>query len=293
MRNIAIKNDELDLPGFGYGTYPQKETLSETIPVAVSAGYRLVDSSDNYFNEEFVGRGLAECGDVRDHVLVATKFSWPQWSYKMFRCFERSRKRLGGRIDLYLLHWPYPFLWKMQWRRMERLVSSGRCRWIGVCNFELPQLERLLRFCKVKPVVNQFERHPLFQQNDIASFCRANGIRVMCYSPLARMDKRLVESRVIMRLAGKYGKSAAQIVLRWHVEHGDMPIPASSSKERIVSNFDVWDFALTKDEMAEIDSLQAGCRIRFDPKTRFSFSAKVKFFFYRLRMMLPARGERI
>lgn len=267
----------------GYGTFPLGEELVRTIPQAVGCGYRLVDTSDNYKNEKFVGRGLAACGVSRDRLTVVTKFSRPLKTYRLEECFKQSERNLGGRIDVYLLHWPYPFLWKVQWRKLEELYLSGRCKSIGVCNFDKRRLERLLRFCRVKPSVCQFERHPLFQQNETAEFCRENGIKVMCYSPFARMNSRLMKNAVIGRIAESHSMTPGQVILRWSVERGDIPIPASSSEGHIRENFDIEGFSLSDGEMREIDALDAGMRVRFNPDTRFSFGKKVKFFLLRVK----------
>ena len=272
------------MPCIGYGTFPLKDELGKTVPLAVRAGYRLVDSSDNYGNEKHVGAGLAASGSESENVVVVTKFSKPARTHELGRMFRASRKNLGGRIDVYLLHWPYPFLWKKQWRTIEDLYLVGECRAIGVCNFDRLRLEALLRFCRVKPMIDQFERHPLFQQEETAAFCRANGIQVMSYSPFARMDPALMENPVLKGIAAAHDKTVGQVILRWNIEHGDIPIPASRSYEHIVENFDVFDFELTSAEMARIDALEAGHRVRFDPAKRFSFPQKIKFLMERVRV---------
>lgn len=270
-------------PPIGYGTFPLKERLVDAIPMAVRCGYRLVDTSDNYGNEESAGRGLSACGAERADVVVVTKFSNPLRTGALACCFEKSRKKLGGVVDVYLLHWPYPFLWREQWRRMEELYFAGRCRAIGVCNFDRPKMEALLKICRVRPAVNQFERHPLFQQCETAAFCREQGVAVMCYSPLARMDARLMQNPVLMDLAAKYGKKVGQIVLRWSVEQGDIPIPASGTEAHIRENFNVFDFQLAQDDMERIDALESGIRIRFDPARRFTVKNKARFLLCRMK----------
>lgn len=206
------------------------------------------------------------------------------------RLFASSEAKLGGRIDVYLLHWPFPFLWREQWRMMEDLYLSGRCRAIGVCNFDKAMLGRLLERCRVKPMVNQFERHPLFQQEETAGYCRENGIVVMSYSPFARMDGRLMRNPALERIAAAHGKSVGQVILRWNVEHGDIPIPASRSEAHIRENFDVCGFSLSPDEVAEIDALESGCRVRYDPAKRFSALDKARFMWCRAKLAM--RGGR-
>lgn len=294
MKTLVLASG-LVLPPIGYGTFPLKERLVESVPLAIAGGCRLVDTSDNYHNEEFVGRGLAACGPSREDIVVVTKFSSPLRTRTLAKCFAAAERRLGGRIDVFLLHWPYPFLWREQWRRMEDLYLAGRCRAIGVCNFDRRRLERLLACCRVRPMIDQFERHPLFQQRETAEFCREQGIKVMCYSPLARMDDRLMRNPVLTELAAKYYKTVGQIVLRWSVEHGDVPIPASGSEEHILENFNIFDFQLTREEVERIDALEAGVRIRFDPARRFTAKNKVQFLRCRVKLAvkrLLGRGDR-
>ena len=264
------------MPSIGFGTFPQKETLVTSVPVAMSCGYRLIDTSDNYGNEQFVGEGI-KAGGGSAGLTIVTKFSNPRRTESLLNRFSASEKKLSGKIDVYLLHWPYPFLWKEQWRRMEDLYAAGRCKAIGVCNFEADMLLELLRFSRVKPAINQFERHPLFQQKATAEICRKNGIVVMSYSPLARMDTALIENETLNDIARRHGKGVEQVVLRWNIEHGDIPIPASRSQEHIASNFNIFDFSLSDEDVCRIDSLDAGHRIRFNPASRFSAAEKLRF----------------
>lgn len=282
MKNEYIKlNNGFFLPPIGYGTFPQKDTLVDNVPIAIKAGYQMIDCSDNYKNEEFVGKGLASYDSSK--IVVVTKFSQPLRTNEIEKCFEESREKLG-RINVYLLHWPFPFLWKKQWRKMEDLYLSGKCDAIGVCNFDLGYLKELLSFCKVKPAINQFERHPIFQQQELCEFCQKNDIAVMSYSPVARMDKTLFESPVLLRIANKYNKTVSQIILRWDIDTNSIPIPASSSKVHIEDNFDIFDFKLDKSEINEINNMEIGKRIRFNPRTRFSYKKKLKFLACRIRM---------
>lgn len=279
MEGIRI-NDKLCLSPIGYGTYPQKESLTDIIPTVYSTGYRLIDTSDNYLNEEFAGKALK---DLPDDIVVVTKFSQPGRSSSLETCFKESEDKLSRKINLYLLHWPYPYLMKYQWRKMEKLYTEGKVDAIGVCNFEEKHLKKLLSFCKIKPAVNQYERHPIFQQGPLTEFCHKNGIAVMSYSPLARLDKRLTESPVLKKLAEKYGKTVGQIVLRWDIDTECIPIPGASSSEHIKENFDIFDFSLSSDEINEINSLEQGARIRIDPNKHFSAQKKLKFLLHRIK----------
>ncbi len=239
---------------------------------------RLIDTSDNYQNEEYVGKGLAQVDLSK--VTVISKFSQPLRTNELGKCFEESKNNLGT-INIYLLHWPYPYLWKKQWRKMENLYLTGKCEAIGVCNFDLGYMKELLAFCKVKPAINQIERHPMFQQQELVDYCQGNEITVMAYSPVARMDKRLHENSILKEISAKYGKTVSQVILRWDIDTGCIPIPASSSEKHIAENYEVFDFFLTKEEIEAINSLEKGKRIRYNPRTRFSFHQRIDFLRYK------------
>ena len=286
--NTITLNNGYTMPNVGFGTYPYTEPLIRCIPYAVDIeGVHLIDTSDNYKNEEFVGKGLAQA-DL-SNVIVIGKFSQPFRSHELERCFEESRKKLG-KLNIYLLHWPYPFLWKKQWRKMEDLYLKGKCDAIGVCNFDLGYMKELLAMCRVKPVINQFERHPFFQQQELVDYCLDHDITVMAYSPVARMDKELHENAILKSLADKYGKKVSQVILRWDIDTNCVPIPASSSENHIKENFDVFDFNLTSEEIESINSLERGKRIRFNPRTRFTTIKRIKMLLYRSGLYVNLRA---
>lgn len=267
-------NNGYKISVIGFGTFPYKEPLLTCLPKAIEGrGVRLIDTSDNYQNEEYVGKGLAQVDLSK--VTVISKFSQPFRTSELEKCFEESKANLGA-INIYLLHWPYPYLWKKQWRKMEELYLSGKCDAIGVCNFDLDYMKDLLQFCKVKPAINQFERHPMFQQKELVDFCQEHDIAVMAYSPVARMNKLLHENSILKEISAKYGKTVSQVILRWDIDTGCIPIPASSSENHIAENFDVFDFVLTKEEIETINRLEAGMRIRYNPRTRFSMKQRIK-----------------
>lgn len=224
---------------------------------------------------------------------MISKFSRPLRTNELEKCFEESKNNLGA-INIYLLHWPYPYLWKTQWRKMEELYLAGKCEAIGVCNFDLGYMKELLAFCKVKPTINQIERHPMFQQQKLVDFCQENDIAVMAYSPVARMDKRLHESPVLKEIAEKYKKTVSQVILRWDIDTGCIPIPASSSDKHISENYDVFDFILTEEEIEAINGLESGMRIRFNPRTRFSRNQQLKMLMYRCGIYeILRKGKRL
>ena len=284
MQTFELYNS-YKIPVIGYGTFPQKETLENNVPIAYNAGYRMIDTSDNYLNEEFVGTGLERIGSA--NIIVVTKFSQPVRTEMFEKCFSESFEKLHQpnlKNMVYLLHWPFPYLWKTIWRKMEDLYISGKCAAIGVCNFDVEYLKELLRVCRVKPMINQFERHPLFQQNELVELCKQENIQVMSYSPLARMDGELNNNPILKKIANKYSKTINQIILRWNIDTKCIPIPASSSETHIKENIDVFDFILTDNEIAEINSLERGKRIRYNPKTRFDKKTRKTFYIESLRL---------
>lgn len=284
MQKIKLANG-MELPWFGYGTFPQKEILEKNIPLAVECGYRLIDTSDNYYNERYIGLGLQHILEKTEKPVVISKFSQPYRTGELEKCFRESKEALNHQLSIYLLHWPYPFLWKIQWKKMEKLYFAGECQAIGVCNFNRKKLEELLRICRVKPTINQIERHPMFQQNEIVDFCEKNEILIMSYSPIARQNSVLMSNDVLSALAKKYGKTVSQIVLRWNVQNGHIPIPASSSENHIRENIDIFDFSLAQEEMHQIDELEAGMRVRFDPDKRFTWKQKIKMLICRIKLV--------
>ena len=285
-------NNGFKIPVIGFGTFPYKEQLINCLPKAINDNsVSLIDTSDNYQNEEYVGKGLAQVDLSK--VTVISKFSRPLRTNELDKCFEESKNNLGA-INIYLLHWPYPYLWKTQWRKMEDLYLAGKCEAIGVCNFDFGYMKELLAFCKVKPTINQIERHPMFQQQKLVDFCQENDIAVMAYSPVARMDKRLHENPVLKEIAEKYKKTVSQVILRWDIDTGCIPIPASSSDKHISENYDVFDFILTEEEIEAINGLESGIRIRFNPRSRFSKYQKFEMLMYRSGLYeMLRKGKRL
>lgn len=271
--DLVKLNNGLQIPCIGFGTYPQKEKLLTSIPAFLDEGGTLIDTSDNYENESYVNTAL-KSSEHQAEAFIISKFSQPARTSELEKCFEESRNRLGEHLNLYMLHWPYPFLWKKAWRRMEKLYLEGKCQGIGVCNFDVETMKELLDFCRVKPVINQIERHPMFQQNEVVDFCKQNDIQIMCYSPMARKNENLVNHPVICGIASKNGVSPTQVILRWNVQNETIPIPSSSSAIHIHENYHVFDFSLSDTDMEEIDGLESGMRVRHDPKTRFSAKKK-------------------
>lgn len=270
MKFIKLSNGFV-IPIIGMGTYPQKEELEELVLAADQVGYSLFDTSDNYKNESFYGRGYRQIID-NEKTITITKFSNP--FEDIDNIYENSIREIYNsnqkRNLIYLLHWPYPHMYLKLWELMEELYFEGKCDVIGVCNFEVKHLSRLLEKCRVKPMINQIECHPFFQQKEICKFCEQNSIQVMAYTPIGRMHSSLRENVLLNNLAVKYGKTIAQIILRWHIEQERIIIPSTRSKQRLKENINIFDFSLTKEEINEINKLDCGLRIRFDPNERFS-----------------------
>jgi 2,5-diketo-D-gluconate reductase A len=228
--------------------------VEQVVRAAVAAGYRSVDTATIYGNEEGVGRALK---DVGDEVFLTTKLWNDDQGYdRALRAFEASLARLGrDSIDLYLIHWPCPAkdLYVESWKALVRLKAEGRAKSIGVSNFLPVHLERIVGETGVAPAVNQIELHPRFQQRESRAFHEANGIVTESWSPLGH--GRLLEEPAIAAIAGKYGKTPAQAIIRWHLDKGLMVIPKSVNPERIRQNIEVFDFRLAPEDLAAIDAL--------------------------------------
>ncbi|UCR90068.1 aldo/keto reductase [Mycetocola spongiae] len=255
-------NDGHQLPSIGFGTYPLTgEEGAAAVASALRTGYRLIDTAVNYENEEAVGRGLRESGIARGEVTVTTKLPGRDHGYdNTLRSFEGSLERLGlDHIDLYLIHWPNPSVNKYadSWRAMVELRDQGRVGSIGVSNFTEEFLTRLLAETGVFPAVNQVELHPYFPQKSLLEFHREHGIATEAWSPLGKRAAPYNEP-VVVEIAAAHGVTPAQVVLRWHLERGVVPLPKSASPERQAENFDVLGFSL---ERSEIDAITALGRI--------------------------------
>lgn len=285
VEEITLSNG-FRIPAIGFGTFPNKENLLEIIPNAIQTGYRLFDTSDNYQNEEFVGEAIrkshSELSGDGDKVITVTKFSQGTAASKFEIVFQKSFRNLfidneEEAIDIYLMHWPYPFLYPYIWKQMEKKYKEGKCKAIGVCNFELKHLNKLMKACEIKPMINQLECHPMFRQATICDYCQSNDIQIMSYSPLARMHPKLMENEILMAIAAKYNKSVSQIILRWNYQHKFISIAGTKSLAHMQNNFNIFNFELRQSDMEQIDSLDCGMRIRFDPNKRFSLLDKLLF----------------
>jgi 2,5-diketo-D-gluconate reductase A len=266
---IAL-NDGHTIPQLGFGVFRVDPDEAERIVgEALAAGYRHIDTAAIYGNEVGVGRAIAASGIPRDELFVTTKlWNADQGTQSAFDAIDASLEKLGlDHVDLYLIHWPTPQrdLYVESWRALERIKESGKTRSIGVSNFQVPHLERVIAESDTVPAINQIELHPTFQQRELRAFHAAHGIATEAWGPLGQGKYDLFSMAPIADAAAAHGASPAQVVLRWHLQHGIIVFPKSNSAERIRENFDVFGFALTDDEMAAIDGLDADNRVGGHP----------------------------
>ncbi|WP_433870450.1 aldo/keto reductase [Saccharopolyspora sp. CA-218241] len=268
--NVTL-NTGAKIPQIGYGVFliPAEEVV-EPVAAALRAGYRSIDTASAYGNEEGVGRAIAESGIPRDELFITTKLWNDDQGYdSTLRAFDASIGKLGlDYVDLYLIHWPTPAADKFveTWKAFERLHADGRIKSIGVSNFQIPHLRRLFEETDVVPALNQVELHPRFQQRDLRAFHAEHDIVTEAWSPLGR-NSGLFDDPLLTSLAEKYDKTPAQIMLRWHVQLGNVAIPKSATPERIAKNIEVFDFELADDDVKGIEALETGERIGPDPDT--------------------------
>lgn len=267
----VMLTDGRPMPRLGLGTWPMNdEEARQAVTHAVSLGYRLIDTAASYGNERGVGAAVADASASREDLFVTTKLRGSHHGYDAaLRGFEESRERLGlDYVDLYLIHWPLPDrgLYVETWRALVHLREQGLARSIGVSNFTPAQIERLVEETGVWPVVNQVEMHPGFPQRELRAWHAEHDIVTESWSPLG-VGRKLLDEPVVTDLAAAHGRTPAQIVLRWHVQLGAVPIPKSANTERMRQNFEVFDFSLSAEDMAAIDTLAGGGRIGGDPDT--------------------------
>ncbi|OWY79876.1 aldo/keto reductase [Rhodococcus sp. BUPNP1] len=248
-------NNGVEIPQLGFGVFqiPEDETTA-AVSAALETGYRHIDTAAIYGNEAGVGRALADSGLSRDELFITTKVWNSDQGYDAtLRAFDTSLAALGlDRLDLYLIHWPTPArdLYADTWRALERLVEEGRLRAAGVSNFQPAHLQRLLDGSSLVPTINQIELHPGLQQSELRAFHAEHGIATEAWSPLAQ--GAVLDDTAITSIAGRTGKSPAQVVLRWHLQLGNVVIPKSVTPSRIRENFAVFDFELTDEDMSTI-----------------------------------------
>ena len=253
MESVTLNNG-VKMPMAGIGTFLLTSDEAEaSVLSALENGYRLIDTANAYVNEKAVGRAIKKSGLPREEIFLETKL-WPAF-YEQPDAVEKTLERLDtDYIDLLLIHQPAGNYWA-GYRLMEQAYEDGRVGAIGLSNFSTPQIEEILHDCKVKPAVLQTELHPYNQEPKLKKLLKENGIVPQAWYPLGHGDKALLSEPLFAELGEKYGKSAAQIILRWHMQDGNIVIPGSKNPDHIKANFDLFDFALTSDEMARIAAL--------------------------------------
>ena len=266
--NIRLNNG-VEIPQFGFGVFqvPPEET-SETVQAAFDAGYRHIDTAEMYENEEGVGQAIAAAGLPRDELFVTTKLNNDLHGYDSAqRAIDESLQKLGLEyVDLFLIHWPRPKedRYVETWKAFEKIASDGKARSIGVSNFTIANLERLAKETGTVPAVNQVELHPHLVQTALRNYHVEHGIATEAWSPIAQGGD-LLSDGVLKELAEKYGKTPAQVVLRWHVQLGNIVFPKSTKPERMRENIDVFDFDLSNDDLDAVSALNRDERTGPDP----------------------------
>ena len=264
-----VMNNGIQIPQLGFGVFliPAEET-EKAVSEALSAGYRLIDTAQGYRNEEGVGAAMASAGIQRDELFITTKLTNSEQGYdKALRAFDESMNKLGiDVLDLFLIHWPQPMFdqYVETWRAFERLLADGRVLSIGVSNFEIEHLERLLAETDVTPAVNQVELHPEFPQEELREFHAEHGILTESWGPLGQ-GKGLLENPHIVDVARRSARTPGQVVLRWHIQLGNVVIPKSVNPGRIRENIDIFDFELDESDMQAIEQVRTGRRLGADP----------------------------
>ncbi|WP_275411541.1 aldo/keto reductase [Catellatospora bangladeshensis] len=259
------------MPQLGFGVWQvDDDTAEKAVITALESGYRSIDTAKIYFNEEGVGRAIRAAGVPREELFVTTKLWNTEHEYdKALRAFDESLAKLGlDYLDLYLIHWPVPSQdrYTEAWRALEKLYADQRVRAIGVSNFTVQTMSRLLDEFEVVPAVNQIELHPRFTQEELRKLHAVHDIATEAWSPLGQ-GKGLLDEPVLAQVASRHGRTPAQVVLRWHLQLGNVVIPKSVTPSRIAENLAVFDFTLDDEDMAALSTLDTGARIGPDPAT--------------------------
>jgi 2,5-diketo-D-gluconate reductase A len=260
--NIDL-NDGNSIPQLGFGVFQiDPDQTAEAVERALTIGYRHIDTAEMYRNERGVGEGIRASGVARDQIYITSKLNNGYHEPDAARrAFEATLSELRfDHVDLFLIHWPLPTLYEgdfvSTWKVLEELKADGRARSIGVSNFQVDHLQRVIDECDVVPAVNQIELHPYFQNREVSSFGHQHGIATEAWSPIAQGD--ILDDAQLGAIAGALGKSVAQVVLRWHIQKRYIVFPKSTTPERIEENFQIFDFQLDDDQMARIDALDRG-----------------------------------
>lgn len=266
MQKVVLNNG-VKMPVLGFGVYQitDPEECERSVYEALRTGYRLIDTAAAYQNEEAVGNAIKRSGVAREEIFVTTKLWTQDAGYESAKkAFERSLRRLQlDYLDLYLIHQPYGDVYG-SWRAMEELYREGRIKAIGVSNFQPDRLMDLMIHNEVVPAVNQIETHPFHQQIETQKFLEENNVQIESWGPFPEGRNNIFGNELLLSIAGKYKKTVAQVILRWLIQRGVVVIPKSVRKERIVENFDVFDFELSAEDMKAIVALDTEASLFFD-----------------------------
>ncbi|MCR2806469.1 aldo/keto reductase [Paenibacillus soyae] len=265
LTESAVLHNGLKMPLFGLGVWKVKDEEAEsTVKAAIEAGYRHIDTAAAYQNEAGVGAGVRASGVARDQIFVTTKVWNADQGYEStLAAFQASLDKLGmDYVDLILIHWPVKGKYTDTWKALEKIYNDGKARAIGVSNFQIHHLKDIMESGTIVPMVNQVEYHPLLTQQELLAFCRENRIQLTAWSPLMQGN---LDLPVLAEIGAKYGKSPAQVVLRWDIQNGVITIPKTTTLSRLTENADIFDFQLTEDEMNRISALNRNHRFGPDP----------------------------
>jgi 2,5-diketo-D-gluconate reductase A len=266
MQKVLLNNGvEMPILGFGVSQVTDAEVCERSVYEALSTGYRLIDTAAAYLNEEAVGKAIKRSGVAREELFVTTKLWIQVAGYESAKvAFEKSLRRLQlDYLDLYLIHQPFGDVYG-SWRAMEELYREGRIRAIGVSNFEPDRIMDLIMHNKVIPAADQIETHPFCQQIETQRFLKENNVQMEAWAQFAEGKNNIFKNELLLSLSKKHGKSVAQVILRWLIQREVIVIPKSVHKERIVENFNVFDFELNREDMDEIATLDRKVSIFFD-----------------------------
>lgn len=255
IKNFLTRNDQ----------YIKDMSLDKVFKTCIKNGCNMIDTSGVYAgSEELIGKSIRRYN--RESITICTKLcNYHQFNNNVREGLETSLKKLSvDYVDIYLMHWPVEGKFIDSWKQMEELYMEGKCKAIGVCNFNIHHLEELRRYEKIPPMINQIECHPLFTQSQLRNYCNDRGIQIMAYTSTGRMDMRLVKT-CIPEIAKKYGKTITQVILRWHLQIGNIPIVNSTKPKHMAENIDIFNFELTSDEVRKISQVNINSRLRFDP----------------------------
>lgn len=266
MQKVILNNGvEMPILGFGVFQIADPAVCEQSVVDAIQAGYRSIDTAASYMNEEAVGKAIKRCGVDRNELFITTKLWLQDAGYgKTKIAFERSLTKLGIEyLDLYLIHQPYGDVYGA-WRAMEELYDQGKIRAIGVSNFHPDRVMDLILHNKIVPAVNQIETHPFNQQVETQVYLKENNVQIESWGPFAEGKNNIFQNELLVSLAAKYDKSVAQVILRWLTQRGVVAIPKSVRKERIVENFNIFDFELGAEDMEAIQRLDTKMSQFFD-----------------------------